>query len=152
MEQPNGTSKNKQVIKLDLILLAILVVVFGGWILIANLTKKSSSSTGGATASPMDTGEVTQSDVENVCQGSFVLENYIDNKTAIVSALDYNATFIEAGKTKDGAQVYLLTWNGKNKETKEPVRFACYASGTKDNLSIIYLNADGIVLYGTLDF
>lgn len=151
MEHGNINS-NKKILRNNLIILAILVIIFGGWILISNLTKQPSTSND-RPEDNTNSSQVTESDMENLCQDAAVIGKYMTlNEIAIVSALNYDDVFMNLDKTKDDSPVYLLKWNGKNKNTDELIAFSCYASGSKDNLKMLYLSANNVVLFGSLNY
>lgn len=142
---------NKHALRNNLILLAIVVVIFGVWILISNITKPTPQPSMGTNNIDKSTEEVSQGDMETFCQDSNLIGKYMSLKDiAVVSASDYNAYF-QSYNSDSGEKIYFLRWNGKDKDGKKLIQFTCYASGTKDNLTLKYLSMDNTALFGTLD-
>lgn len=84
---------------------------------------------------------LTKNDIENECQDA----KYGVNKGYDPIAIsNYNFEMYEYAYDKDGNDIYVATWNGKDKNTKQQVKFQCYVSG-KDaqNVTVYWISAGG---------
>jgi hypothetical protein len=53
---------------------------------------------------------------------------------------------------KNGDYIIRFQWNGKNKQTDQNILFSCYVSGNDSDMTLHYLSAGVLDLYGSLSF
>lgn len=130
---------------IPIIIVIILIIIFSGG---------GDDNTNQATESKKKE-TIGQSDAESYCQDAALLGKYIDlDKTSVISISNYNVQYQDDGSTfdKDGYPIKTLQWTGRDNDTSKDIRFSCWVSGPKDNITLHWLSVDGRDLQGSADF
>lgn len=97
-------------------------------------------------------GGISEYAVEEYCQDAALLKKYINmNQTSIISTTDYNSLYSDTGYfDNNGDKVVSFSWNGKDKNSGNLIRFSCFVSGSGDgNISLKKLNINATSVYGS---
>lgn len=98
--------------------------------------------------------EVSEGAAEQYCQDAGLLEEYISlEDNSIINLASYNKYYTDSGSVdEDGNPIWVFQWNGKNKQTGEPILFVCQVSGVDDNsIELHSLAIDGSPVYMRVD-
>ena len=99
---------------------------------------------------------VAKGDFATKCQEDYItLKNLIPKtrKISLINTLDYNEKLWGIGTyNSDGDELYMIQWNGKDKDLDQKVTFTCYASAKdKDNIKIYQVWMGEQILDGILE-
>lgn len=98
---------------------------------------------------------IDESFAEEYCQDAKFYGSIL-NYYSLIDVFEYNQFKYfgsSGGYDKDGNEIYLLRWNGKNKNTDDRATFVCYISGVDtEHVTLHYLGVDNIDIQGTHDF
>ena len=71
---------------------------------------------------------------------------------SLTNAANPGVSFNDNSSTNaDGRIVALLSWNGTNTTTGQPIFFMCYGTKIDDQISLLYLGANGETILGSAD-
>lgn len=97
--------------------------------------------------------EVSREDLASYCQENYlILKNLVSDNISLIDIWNYNEKMWDVGYyTKDGDQILMVQWNGKNKKTDDRIPFSCYVSAkSKDDIIVHQVVMNGTVLDGSL--
>lgn len=99
--------------------------------------------------------EIDESFAEQYCQDAKFYGDILDHYSLIdvfeYSKFEYFGS--SGGFDKDGNEIFMLRWNGKNKDTNSRATFVCYISGVDaKHVTLHYLGVDNIDIQGVHNF
>ena len=97
---------------------------------------------------------IDREDMATYCQENyFTLKKLTPSNTLLVSITNYNEKMWDLGSyDSDHNKIWLVQWNGKNKQTDKLVSFSCYMTAKdKDNIKVYQVWIDSAVADGILE-